>query len=105
MGLHVSKRFVAWLNPFDQANYDAIGGSYQLVQGIFGLSHGNLLGTGLGGGLPLALGRTISGLVQGGRGLILQPQARAKQIDFGIHTATAELAAPQAAATNVRGSR
>lgn len=49
---YVANRFNAWLNPFDQANYDAIGGSYQLVQGIFGLSHGNLLGTGLGGGLP-----------------------------------------------------
>jgi cell division protein FtsW (lipid II flippase) len=49
---YVANRFNAWLNPFDQANYDAVGGSYQLVQGIFGLSHGNLLGTGLGGGLP-----------------------------------------------------
>jgi cell division protein FtsW (lipid II flippase) len=49
---YVANRFNAWLNPFDQANYDAIGGSYQLVQGIFGLSHGNVLGAGLGGGLP-----------------------------------------------------
>ncbi len=49
---YVTKRFDAWLNPFDQKHYDAIGGSYQLVQGIFGLAHGNLLGAGLGGGLP-----------------------------------------------------
>jgi cell division protein FtsW (lipid II flippase) len=49
---YVIKRFDAWLNPFDQGNYDAIGGSYQLVQGLFGFAHGGLLGTGLGGGVP-----------------------------------------------------
>ena len=49
---YVSGRIDAWLNPFDSANYDAVGGSYQLAQGIFGLAHGNLLGTGLGGGIP-----------------------------------------------------
>jgi cell division protein FtsW (lipid II flippase) len=49
---YVSGRFDSWLNPFSQANYDAVGGSYQLAQGIFGLAHGNLLGTGLGGGIP-----------------------------------------------------
>lgn len=49
---YVAKRFDAWLNPFDQANYDAIGGSYQLVQGLFGFAHGGLIGTGLGGGVP-----------------------------------------------------
>jgi cell division protein FtsW (lipid II flippase) len=49
---YVSGRFDSWLNPFDQENYDAVGGSYQLAQGIFGLAHGNLLGTGLGGGIP-----------------------------------------------------
>jgi cell division protein FtsW (lipid II flippase) len=49
---YVSKRFDAWLNPFDDAHYNAIGGSYQLVQGLFGFAHGGLLGTGLGGGVP-----------------------------------------------------
>lgn len=49
---YVIKRFDAWLNPFDQANYDAIGGSYQLVQGLFGFAHGGLIGTGLGAGVP-----------------------------------------------------
>ena len=49
---YVSGRFDAWLNPFDSAHYDAIGGSYQLVQGIFGMAHGSVLGTGLGGGVP-----------------------------------------------------
>ena len=49
---YVSGRVDAWLNPFDAANYDAVGGSYQLAQGIFGLAHGSLMGTGLGGGIP-----------------------------------------------------
>ncbi len=49
---YVTKRFDAWLNPFDDGHYNAIGGSYQLVQGLFGFAHGGLLGTGLGGGVP-----------------------------------------------------
>ena len=49
---YVSRRFDAWLNPFDKENYDAIGGSYQIVQGIFGIANGGLFGTGLGGGVP-----------------------------------------------------
>lgn len=49
---YVTKRFDAWLNPFDDAHYNAVGGSYQLVQGLFGFAHGGLVGTGLGGGVP-----------------------------------------------------
>ncbi len=49
---YVSRRFDAWLNPFEQANYDAVGGSYQIVQGIFGMANGGLFGAGLGGGVP-----------------------------------------------------
>jgi cell division protein FtsW (lipid II flippase) len=49
---YVSGRFNAWLNPFDSMHYDAVGGSYQLVQGIFGMAHGSVIGTGLGGGVP-----------------------------------------------------
>lgn len=49
---YVTKRFDAWLNPFDDGHYNAIGGSYQLVQGLFGFAHGGLVGTGLGGGVP-----------------------------------------------------
>lgn len=49
---YVTKRFDAWLNPFDDGHYNAIGGSYQLVQGLFGFAHGGLLGAGLGGGVP-----------------------------------------------------
>lgn len=52
LGGYVQGRIDSWLNPFDNAHYDAVGGSYQLVQGLFGLAHGGLTGTGLGGGIP-----------------------------------------------------
>jgi cell division protein FtsW (lipid II flippase) len=49
---YVAGRFDSWLNPFSTENYDAVGGSYQLAQGLFGLAHGGMMGTGLGGGIP-----------------------------------------------------
>ena len=49
---YVHGRFSAWLDSFNQANYEAIGGSYQLVQGIFGFASGGIIGTGLGAGHP-----------------------------------------------------
>ena len=49
---YVGNRFESWLDPFSNANYTAVGGSYQLVQGLFGLANGGVIGTGLGGGLP-----------------------------------------------------
>jgi cell division protein FtsW (lipid II flippase) len=49
---YVSGRISSWLDPFNPTYYNAVGGSYQLAQGNFGLAHGSLLGTGLGGGLP-----------------------------------------------------
>jgi cell division protein FtsW (lipid II flippase) len=49
---YVHDRFENWLNPFSPKIYDEFGGSYQLVQGLFGLAHGGLLGTGLGQGQP-----------------------------------------------------
>jgi cell division protein FtsW (lipid II flippase) len=52
LGGYVQGRIDSWLNPFDNAHYNAVGGSYQLVQGLFGLAHGGLTGTGLGGGIP-----------------------------------------------------
>lgn len=49
---HVGLRVDAWLNAFDPEVYNRAAGSYQIVQGLFGLASGGLLGTGLGGGRP-----------------------------------------------------
>ncbi|HEY4224539.1 MAG TPA: FtsW/RodA/SpoVE family cell cycle protein [Pseudolysinimonas sp.] len=49
---YVAGRFNSWLDAFNPAIYDRSGGSYQLVQGLFGLANGGLVGTGLGQGSP-----------------------------------------------------
>jgi cell division protein FtsW (lipid II flippase) len=49
---HVQNRLTAWLDPFNQEVYDSVGGSYQLVQGLFGLAEGGFIGQGLGSGQP-----------------------------------------------------
>ncbi|WP_417512176.1 FtsW/RodA/SpoVE family cell cycle protein [Microbacterium sp.] len=49
---YVQGRFRNWLDAFNPEIVDAQGGSFQLVQGIFGLAHGGLIGTGLGQGRP-----------------------------------------------------
>ena len=49
---YVNGRFNGWLDAFNQKIYDAPGGSYQLVQGIFGIANGGLVGSGLGQGRP-----------------------------------------------------
>jgi cell division protein FtsW (lipid II flippase) len=48
---HVGVRFSAWLHPFSPANL-ANGTSFQLIQGLYGMGNGGLLGKGLGGGQP-----------------------------------------------------
>jgi cell division protein FtsW (lipid II flippase) len=49
---YVGDRIDGWLDAFSPRVYGAQGGSYQLVQGIFGLADGGLIGTGLGRGRP-----------------------------------------------------
>ena len=49
---YVNRRFNGWLDAFNNDIYEQAGGSYQLVQGIFGIANGGLVGTGLGQGSP-----------------------------------------------------
>lgn len=49
---HVTARFNVWLNAMEPHVYDAQFGSYQVVQGNFGMASGGLFGTGLGQGYP-----------------------------------------------------
>ena len=49
---YVHGRFANWYDAFNDANFNANGGSFQLVQGIFGMAHGGIFGTGLGQGMP-----------------------------------------------------
>ncbi|WP_300344024.1 FtsW/RodA/SpoVE family cell cycle protein [Nesterenkonia sp.] len=49
---HARNRFDIWLHAFDPEIYGQMYGSHQLVQGMFGLAHGGLTGTGLGNGNP-----------------------------------------------------
>ena len=46
---HVQRRVDIWLHPFDPDNADR---SFQLVQGLYGMAAGGLLGTGLDRGRP-----------------------------------------------------
>jgi cell division protein FtsW (lipid II flippase) len=47
---HVAERFDIWLHPFTGSNPE--GNAYQLVQGLYGMASGGLLGKGLGAGMP-----------------------------------------------------
>ena len=47
---HVGERFDIWLHPFSGSNPQ--GNAYQLVQGLYGMGFGGVLGRGLGGGQP-----------------------------------------------------
>jgi cell division protein FtsW (lipid II flippase) len=46
---HVQVRVTIWLHPFDPHNADR---AYQLLQGLYGMASGGLLGTGFGAGHP-----------------------------------------------------
>ena len=50
MFAHVQKRVEIWIDPM--AHINDVGGSYQLLQGLFGMGSGGILGKGLGQGRP-----------------------------------------------------
>jgi cell division protein FtsW (lipid II flippase) len=47
---HVGERFDIWLHPFAGGNPS--GNAYQLVQGLYGMGFGGIIGRGLGSGQP-----------------------------------------------------
>jgi cell division protein FtsW (lipid II flippase) len=49
---HVASRIDSWLNAMNPAVFNRVGGSFQLVSGLFGFANGGLLGTGWGRGFP-----------------------------------------------------
>lgn len=49
---HVQNRFDGWLHAMDNDVYNAPGGSWQLVNGLFGMANGGIFGTGWGQGSP-----------------------------------------------------
>ncbi|MEV4093895.1 FtsW/RodA/SpoVE family cell cycle protein [Streptosporangium saharense] len=49
---HVQDRFTVYLHPQDPTLYNKVGGSYQLLQGLFAMGQGGVIGTGLGQGYP-----------------------------------------------------
>ncbi|GAB3452326.1 FtsW/RodA/SpoVE family cell cycle protein [Streptomonospora sediminis] len=60
---HVRQRVTIWLDAFDPEVYRAVGGSHQLVQGLFALADGGLFGTGFGQGRAADIFASDSDLV------------------------------------------
>lgn len=49
---HVTRRIDVWIHALDPEYIGAASGSFQVVEGLFGLANGGLLGTGFGQGSP-----------------------------------------------------
>ncbi|SNT61725.1 cell division protein FtsW, lipid II flippase [Streptosporangium subroseum] len=93
---HVQDRFTVYLNPEDPALFDKIGGSAQLMQGLFSMANGGILGTGLGQGhpelIPLAFSDFIfpaTGEELGLTGLMALLMIYALLVQRGLRTAIA----------------
>ncbi|GAA0837605.1 FtsW/RodA/SpoVE family cell cycle protein [Streptosporangium amethystogenes subsp. fukuiense] len=94
---HVAARFEVFLNPEDPELYDrTFGGSYQLMQGLFGMGQGGVLGTGLGQGhpnlIPLSFSDfifTAAGEELGLTGLMALLMVYALLVERGLRTSIA----------------
>ncbi|WP_344935356.1 FtsW/RodA/SpoVE family cell cycle protein [Sphaerisporangium flaviroseum] len=94
---HVGARFDVWLNPSSPGLYDReFGGSYQLMQGLFGMGSGGILGKGLGQGhpdlIPLSFSDFIfaaTGEELGLTGLMALLMVYALLVERGLRTAVA----------------
>ncbi|GAA2896384.1 FtsW/RodA/SpoVE family cell cycle protein [Streptosporangium fragile] len=60
---HVQARWEVFLNPEDPELYQKVGGSEQLMQGLFSMAEGGILGTGLGQGHPKLIPLAISDFI------------------------------------------
>ncbi|GAA3000901.1 FtsW/RodA/SpoVE family cell cycle protein [Streptosporangium longisporum] len=60
---HVQQRFTVYLNPEDPALFDQVGGSAQLMEGLFAMGEGGILGTGLGQGHPYEIPLAFSDFI------------------------------------------
>jgi cell division protein FtsW (lipid II flippase) len=94
---HVEARFDGWLHAERQALYDReIGGTYQLMQGLFALGSGGILGTGLGQGHPELIPLSFSDFIinatgeeLGLTGLMAILMVYALIVERGLRTAVA----------------
>ncbi|MCG5219668.1 FtsW/RodA/SpoVE family cell cycle protein [Streptosporangium sp. KLBMP 9127] len=93
---HVRDRFEVFLDPGNQELFEKVGGSEQLMQGLFALGSGGILGTGLGQGhpdeIPLAFSDfifTAAGEELGLTGLMALLMIYALLVERGLRTAIA----------------
>ncbi|WP_436758180.1 FtsW/RodA/SpoVE family cell cycle protein [Streptosporangium sp. V21-05] len=94
---HVAARFEVFLDPENQALYDRdFGGSFQLMQGLFAMGQGGVLGTGLGQGhpelIPLSFSDfifTAAGEELGLTGLMALLMVYALLVERGLRTSIA----------------
>lgn len=93
---HVQDRFTVYLHPQDPALYDKVGGSFQLLQGLFAMGQGGVIGTGLGQGhpklIPLAFSDFIfpaTGEELGLTGLMALLMVYALIVERGLRTSIA----------------
>ncbi len=94
---HVQARFEVWLHPEDPEFYEReLGGSFQLLQGLFAFGSGGILGTGLGEGFPNLIPLSFSDFIMavvgeelGLTGLMALLMVYALIVQRGLRTALA----------------